>query len=1176
MHYNIPLLMVLVFLGGNLAVGLYCKKRTYTLQEYAVGNKNFATSTLVASFLAGIYGGETLVLNVEQTYQLGLDWILLYMISSVSSIWILTPLALRMTPFMQHLSIAETIGSIYGRLPRLITALAGITQNVVMMSIQVNVMARAIQICLPAEDLMLLTIFATLIVIVYSILGGIRTITLTSIFQFLTLAVIIPLLACFLFLKTNYTIAQIVPILGKHTRFQLNNQLQHNQGLVAIAMLFFGRVVGSIGPITLQKAYMSSNVLQARNVFLYATVFRFFINIFILLIGVFVFASHATLTTPEIWEYILTDLSPVVRGILTIALLSMAISSASSNLNTSSIMAVHDLIDSMSITKPAPYRCILQLARMTALAVGLLGMWLSFYQKDLYKLALLTYDSFIPIVTAPLLLAIFGFRGTSYTVLLGMATGTLAILCWNTWILPNTGINGAFVCMIANGLAILAAYYFFPQPPMAGWSEPNTELKQIRQAANRKKNRHRKALKQAWTQAGLAQLKLNQTKLICMGIYVILTTTISTLALASISKFYWYILQLMAGAAFLLGALVSPKKQTHPLSWWASFLWLTGIFFCLPMQVLFCWWKSTNPVATLALSIAHLGIALFLLPLVIGLKMVISTMLIISYFIYSIGLPVLLPLAPYLFPVLGLGILVFALLVFYKIRNANQRNRITYLLDQRNKQNDRELKQWAYNLNLHKKNPLGQAAGDEAVLEEVVETVTQSIAFSDEHMPLYKQDLQSIVDRFREWTLFLKQRNKSKDRLLLQPTETTVEELVQHVETMLEAELGYVPRLLVEKDAYTPQTIWCDVELITKLWAYAILHTTHIEMNEYLVIKIQLQVRPLQFYTTDPIQPQEAKFESYPAIVCVISNASIDLKNLPKVKNVYLEKWEENNIQKNDNQYKEAPLFVGLIKKKMERIVYAHYGQLEFQTDCQKATLIVLPQNVVKIQKEMIERLPIGLLTREQQATPSEQGDAIVELIAFHEHICTTTCVEPAVISEILLLIRRCYGYMRHETGQFFYIRAIGIAAHVGRWVPHSPKVIYAALLYDLVRYARLPLSYIKANFNLGVWCFIQNILAVDQHQNKSDAVLYMGNRLEESVRKENVSVLYVKISERLYDLEQAEGYANKEALVYMAKETLRVDVPLVQKVCFEEPDVAKALEAAAKRALAIGENASS
>ncbi|MDD9140209.1 MAG: hypothetical protein NQ127_04840, partial [Candidatus Cardinium sp.] len=78
----------------------------------------------------------------------------------------------------------------------------------------------------------------------------------------------------------------------------------------------------------------------------------------------------------------------------------------------------------------------------------------------------------VPIITAPFLLAVYGFRGTSRTALIGMATGIVAILAWNRWIKPITGINGAFPCMLANGLAMLAAHYLLPQPAGTGWFPP--------------------------------------------------------------------------------------------------------------------------------------------------------------------------------------------------------------------------------------------------------------------------------------------------------------------------------------------------------------------------------------------------------------------------------------------------------------------------------------------------------------------------------------------------------------------------------------------------------------------------------------------------------------------------------------------------------------------------------
>jgi hypothetical protein len=86
-------------------------------------------------------------------------------------------------------------------------------------------------------------------------------------------------------------------------------------------------------------------------------------------------------------------------------------------------------------------------------------------------------------------LAIYGFRGTSPTALIGIATGTLTILAWKRWIEPTTEIDGSFPCMLANGLAMMAAHYLLPQPECKGWVEPDDEFKQVQQAKARKKLR---------------------------------------------------------------------------------------------------------------------------------------------------------------------------------------------------------------------------------------------------------------------------------------------------------------------------------------------------------------------------------------------------------------------------------------------------------------------------------------------------------------------------------------------------------------------------------------------------------------------------------------------------------------------------------------------------------------
>ena len=83
----------------------------------------------------------------------------------------------------------------------------------------------------------------------------------------------------------------------------------------------------------------------------------------------------------------------------------------------------------------------------------------------------------VPIMTAPFLLAIFGFRGSARTAVMGMVAGTLSIWAWNRWVEPRTGIDGSFVSMMVNGLVMMAAHYLLPQPPDRGWIAPDIEIK---------------------------------------------------------------------------------------------------------------------------------------------------------------------------------------------------------------------------------------------------------------------------------------------------------------------------------------------------------------------------------------------------------------------------------------------------------------------------------------------------------------------------------------------------------------------------------------------------------------------------------------------------------------------------------------------------------------------------
>lgn len=257
-YLNTSLSIIALFFLLTLVVGIFFSRKKTTFREYAIGNKQFSTPTLVATVLATLYGAGGLLRNINETHQLGLWWILLSILDSFFCFWIISKLSLRMGPFMQHLSMAETIGHIYDRYPRIIAAFVGICGSIVGITIQISVISKALNISLGLHDHHVPTILATLLLIFYSSFGGVRAITYTDILQFITFAMIIPLLSWFIFVKTGKSIETIVPMLQAEPKFQFNSIFHCNRQSVSTLLLLLSFIISYINPSLMQRVYMAA------------------------------------------------------------------------------------------------------------------------------------------------------------------------------------------------------------------------------------------------------------------------------------------------------------------------------------------------------------------------------------------------------------------------------------------------------------------------------------------------------------------------------------------------------------------------------------------------------------------------------------------------------------------------------------------------------------------------------------------------------------------------------------------------------------------------------------------------------------------------------------------------------------------------------------------------------
>ncbi|WP_419241527.1 HD domain-containing protein [Cardinium endosymbiont of Nabis limbatus] len=401
---------------------------------------------------------------------------------------------------------------------------------------------------------------------------------------------------------------------------------------------------------------------------------------------------------------------------------------------------------------------------------------------------------------------------------------------------------------------------------------------------------------------------------------------------------------------------------------------------------------------------------------------------------------------------------------------------------------------------------------------------------------------------------------------------------MRKVELALSQEVADPPRLLVEKindtnGALCPYMV-CDVNQVVYLLVQAVLRVGKRADGAAPIVSIQLHHTALQFKQADPIDGSLPACILFEATALVVSQTHVASKEWPTVKTFYDNRADAMSAQ----AQQEVPPSIDLQQETISSIVGAHYGYLEYmvhEPNKEASILLVLPNDVTDILSKMTAALPIDCLTLDTPVTPKEQADSMMALMQFHDYVCKSSHnmdpIDVGTISGLLLLLRKHFGFKRHASGQLFYVRAVGIAELVVKWVFHSPKVIYAALLYELVRHTCLPLSYIKEHYNLGVYAFVLNVVGIDKRQALDHpSLLYVQNRLKEAIKEEHVqlSVLFIKLAERLYDLRHASGYIHLPEVAHMVQETLAIDVKLAH--AYLGPEIGDLLEKAAREALAL------
>jgi Na+/proline symporter/signal transduction histidine kinase/CheY-like chemotaxis protein len=578
---NIDLVIVLAYLLFTLIYGIYVGRNVNNIKDFALGGKKFSTPVLAATIIATYASSSGFMIDLTQSYEDGLY----NFISLSGQILGILIIGLIVSPKVKRfdgmLSTSDILAYVYGKNVRILSSIPIIFNVTGFLALQVNVIASVFSY-FGNFDSFYSVIFSALVITVYSGLGGIRAVTMTDFIQFLTFGVVVPIIFIIVYQKLNLPMdeANKNALIDKISYFPPDKKSYY---------LTFGfyLMIPAMNPPVLQRIFMAKNVSQVKSSFKVSALALLVMAALANFLGCMLYVSNPNLESSSVLPYLVDTFLPTgITGLVLIGILAMAMSSADSNLNSGAVAFAHDFCKPLNILKKYGE---VTTAKIFSIFIGIFSIILALHFKDLIQLILFVGGFYACTITIPLLFAIFGFKSTEKTVIIGMASGIITVASWDyvmSFFAISNPIDSFIPGMLAHAFGLLFSHYALKQP--GGWGHD----KDPNQIISKKKSRLSSLyflIKKTWRNFTLSPVSIfkslranmpqsiavfNNLAIYCFIIYFFMFTYYGNITNQEIVIFC---LVLVCSIGLLLSNIA-----THRMGNLFSLIYFLSTTFCLP------------------------------------------------------------------------------------------------------------------------------------------------------------------------------------------------------------------------------------------------------------------------------------------------------------------------------------------------------------------------------------------------------------------------------------------------------------------------------------------------------------------------------------------------------------------------------------------------------------------
>lgn len=442
--------IVVSYLVLTLIVGIYYRSRSSSFHGYGEFSSSSSSANpsmfiLMATIFATAVGGGTIFGLAEKSFMHDLSLSFGLLLTIPIDIIIAFYIVPKITVHYGAVSMGDVLHKFYGKSGRIIAGLGALLASLGYVAAQINVSGRIFEHILGFER-SYGVIFSYVVVVIYTAIGGLRSVVFTNILQFFTMLAAIPLIT----IIGTYKVGIDALVNSVDAKYYVSTDLETFCNIIAAALSF--SVMGFY-PSFIQRALMNKDSSNIKPAIIFKSLIYAFFIICVTANGLLAFLIQgdegATMAIPRMID---TIMPTGVRGLVIIGLLAAVTSTASSDLNIASISIINDLFKPLSQIKGQ--RLLLILVKLNTVFIGLGSIMLALKFNHVIDLIVFSGGFWAPMVAVPMVAGVLGFTIEKWKFIASAFVGISSFFIWE-YIAIYPQLKGVFVGTLISLLCFL-------------------------------------------------------------------------------------------------------------------------------------------------------------------------------------------------------------------------------------------------------------------------------------------------------------------------------------------------------------------------------------------------------------------------------------------------------------------------------------------------------------------------------------------------------------------------------------------------------------------------------------------------------------------------------------------------------------------------------------------------